>query len=64
MTSTLFRVPHGTYEGNGRYLGNGLAKWCRKCDSYRPYLPGGRFVGPKGMKYWVCKIHIPKEESK
>lgn len=52
------RIPYTTpYEGNTRYMGNGLSKFCAKCNEHRPYLAGGAYVGPKGMKYWVCKLH-------
>jgi hypothetical protein len=60
MSSTLFRIPHGEYEGNTRYLGNGLSRFCLKCNAYRPYSSGGQSIGPKGMKHWICKIHTPK----
>ena len=64
MTTPAFRIPRDMYEGNTKYLGNGLAKYCFKCAAHRPYLPGGTYFGPKGLKYWNCKLHtVPMREK-
>lgn len=52
------RVAHSQYEGNTQYMGNGLTKFCMKCQEHRAYVPGGVYLGPKGMKYWVCPRHV------
>ncbi len=59
IANPSLRVPYTTpYEANPQYMGNGISKFCMRCNTHRPYAAGGAYLGPKGLKYWVCKLHI------
>jgi len=59
--STLFRVPHGEYEGQQKYMGNGMQRFCVKCNDHRPYAPGGKLIKLGNIKHWACHLHTVKE---